>query len=135
MNKNILIGILVIIIVIGGLWALTQSGTGGIPGYTNPSPTSGDTAQPGSVTNGQPVPPAVTAVRAQAAASLGVDEGKVSILSAVEHDWTDGCLGLGGIAESCLQAITPGYEVTVEANGATHVYRTNIDGTVIREQK
>jgi hypothetical protein len=47
-------------------------------------------------------------------------------------DWPDGCLGLGGPAELCLAAITPGYAVTLEANGEQYAYRTNLEGTAVR---
>lgn len=102
----------------------TQSGT----------PTSADGAPPGSIHN-LPVPEAVAAVRKLAATLAGVAESKVTILTAFEKEWTDGCLGLGGPAESCIQAITPGYEVTVSVNGVEATYRTNDIGTSIRAVK
>lgn len=102
----------------------TQSGT----------PTSADGAPPGSIHN-LPVPEAVAAVRKLAATVAGVPESQVVILTAYEKEWSDGCLGLGGPAESCIQMITPGYEVTVSAGGKETVYRTNDSGTSIRKEK
>lgn len=98
------------------------------------APTSADNAPPGSIHN-LPVPKAVTAVKAQVAEKSGVDQGLVIVLTAYEKDWSDSCLGLGGPAESCLFAITPGYEVSVQVKGVEQKYRTNADGSVIRREK
>jgi hypothetical protein len=56
------------------------------------------------------------------------------ITAATAQDWSDGCLGLGGPAELCLAAITPGWHITVSAGSATWVYRTNSDGTALRQE-
>ena len=37
--------------------------------------------------------------------------------------------------ELCIQVITPGYEVTVQAQGSLRTYRTNGAGSVIRREK
>lgn len=95
--------------------------------------TSADNAPPGSIHN-LPVPDAVTAVKVKVASDLNINEGEVIVMSAYEKDWSDGCLGLGGPAESCIAVITPGYEVTVLAQGDERVFRTNSDGSVIREE-
>jgi hypothetical protein len=43
-------------------------------------------------------------------------------------------LGLGGIAESCLQALTPGFKVEMRAEGKTYVYRTDATGVTLRAE-
>lgn len=96
--------------------------------------TSADEAPPGSIHN-LPVPNAVAAVRAKIANDLGIREELVIILTVKENMWSDSCLGLGGPAESCLAVITPGYEVTAEAQGKSFTYRTNGEGSVLREEK
>lgn len=96
-------------------------------------PTSADNAPPGSMHN-LPVPEAVAAVKTLVASELNISEGKVIVMSAYEQDWSDGCLGLGGPAESCIMMITPGYQVTVLAQGSERTFRTNADGSVIREE-
>jgi len=95
--------------------------------------TSADNAPLGSIHN-LPVPKAVAEVKTKVATELSISEGTVVVMSAYEQDWSDGCLGLGGPAESCLMAITPGYEVTILASGSERVFRTNADGSVIREE-
>ena len=96
--------------------------------------TSADNAPPGSIHN-LPVPQAVAAVKTYAAQKSGVSEGLVIVMTAYQKDWSDGCLGLGGPAEGCLAAITPGYEVTVSIGGVEQTYRTNADGSVIRREQ
>lgn len=97
-------------------------------------PTSADNAPPGSIHN-LPVPEAITAVKKHVAEKIGVDEKLVIIITAYEKDWSDSCFGLGGPAESCLAAITPGYEVTIQIEGVEQKYRTNADGSEIRKEK
>ncbi|MEK7604610.1 MAG: hypothetical protein AAB442_02340 [Patescibacteria group bacterium] len=48
--------------------------------------------------------------------------------------WNDGCLGLGGPAESCLQALVPGFRVEMLAQGKTYLYRTDKTGVVVRAE-
>lgn len=46
--------------------------------------------------------------------------------------WSDGCLGLGGPAESCLMALVPGWQIRVESGSQWLVYRTNDSGSAVR---
>lgn len=115
----------------GRFGELSLKGLEQIETYT---PTSADNAPPGSIHN-LPVPDAVAAVKKHVAEKSGVSEGLVIVLTAYEKDWSDGCLGLGGPSESCLFAITPGYEVTVQVKGTEQKYRTNADGSEIRREK
>ncbi len=76
---------------------------------------------------------AVTAAAvARLAADLGLAEADVTVLSAEETEFTDGCLGLGGPADSCLQAITPGWLVMLSANGQEYEAHTDATGQQVR---
>ncbi len=76
---------------------------------------------------------AVTAAAvAQLAAELDLAESDVTVLSAVETEFSDGCLGLGGPAESCLQAITPGWLIMASANGQEYEVHTDATGQQVR---
>ena len=70
--------------------------------------------------------------RAALADKLDVKTKKVAVTKVVAQDWSDGCLGLGGAAESCLAAITPGYRVTLMSSSTTYYARTDTRGTVVR---
>ena len=80
----------------------------------------------------EPLPAAATVAVAQLAAALGVTEADVTVLSAEETEFSDGCLGLGGPAESCLQAITPGWLVMLSANGQEYEAHTDATGQQVR---
>jgi len=79
---------------------------------------------------------AMDAITASAAAvladDLGIAPDAITVVSAEEAEFSDGCLGLGGAEESCLQAITPGWVVTLSANGQEYVAHTNSNGTQVR---
>jgi hypothetical protein len=96
-------------------------------------PTSADNAPPGSIHN-LPVPPAVAAVRKYVATRLGVKEGAVIVTTAHEKEWPDACLGLGGSDEMCAQLITRGYEVMTQTASTKMTFRTNMDGSEIRQK-
>lgn len=63
---------------------------------------------------------------------LGVALGDVQVISAERTEFTDSCLGLGGPAESCLQAITPGWVVIVDVAGQMYEARTDETGQQVR---
>jgi|GEM_PF-1179461 len=56
---------------------------------------------------------------------LGISPDLVKVVSITEQEWSDGCLGLGKENESCLQALTPGFEAKLSAQGVTYTYRTD----------
>jgi hypothetical protein len=82
-----------------------------------------------------PVPEAVAAVRTKMANELSISEGTVIILSAYEEEWPNGCLGLAVADEMCTQSLVSGYQVTVLAQGNERIFRTNSNGSVVREEK
>jgi hypothetical protein len=79
-------------------------------------------------------PPAPALIVQQALADeLGVSLDQVVISVVEEVEWTDGCLGLGGPEESCLQAIVPGYRIQLSVDGKAYEYRTDLTGEVWRK--
>jgi hypothetical protein len=92
------------------------------PVVSEPLPPTGD------------LPSGVEAARQALAERLGVSVDEIEVVNYEQVDWSDGCLGLGGPAESCLAAITPGYAVTLEANGEQYNYRTDLEGLAVREE-
>lgn len=127
--------VLAVFVFVGGayLWQKGDRAPSGEQFLQNPPVTSGDNAPPGSIHN-MPVPPAVAAARTTVAQLVKVNESEVLILTAHEKEWPDSCLGLAAADEFCLQVITSGYEVTLRVKGQEYVYRTNSDGSVLREQ-
>lgn len=75
---------------------------------------------------------AFAAARDLLAGQLGIDPLAIRLVSAEMVEWQDGCLGLGGPEEICLQAITPGYRLILDAQGKQFEVRTNQDGSQVR---
>ena len=97
-------------------------------------PNSAEDAPPGSIHN-LPLPQAVAAVKSYVAKQEKVEEGKVLVLTAYEKTWSNGCLDLAREGEYCTMALVAGWEVTVEVEGETQVYRTNSTGSQIRRAR
>lgn len=133
MNKILLVGLFVAVLLGGGAyWTLANKPAPGA--QTNQMPvTSGENAGPGSI-HDMPVEPAAAQARKDLAVKLSVEEKSIVILQVAEATWSDGCLGLGGPAESCLQALVPGFSVELLAEGKTYTYRTDKTGAVLRAQ-
>ncbi len=92
-------------------------------------PMQPDTQQPGTEL---PATPAAERAREHLAEELGIALSEVEVLSATQEEWRDSCLGLGGPAENCLQAITPGWRVRLSANGQTYEAHTDRTGNRVR---
>jgi hypothetical protein len=78
------------------------------------------------------LPAAAVRAREQLAAEQGIDVGSVEVISFTQEEWTDSCLGMGGPAEMCLQVITPGWRVILEADGQTYKAHTDRTGDIVR---
>lgn len=72
--------------------------------------------------------------RQHLAERLGVDANDIVVEHIEPREWTDSCLGLGGPAESCLAAITPGFALQLVHDGKEYAYRTDQSGTVVRAE-
>jgi hypothetical protein len=83
----------------------------------------------------QEAPEAVqTRVLQQAAQEQNRPQASLRMVNATAEEWSDSCLGLGGPAELCLQAMTPGWRVTVTDGSASWTYRTDASGQAIRQE-
>lgn len=137
MNNKTIISFTIIIVFFGGAYWLISSQTSdeGASVVANQSPiTSGENPQPGSTVHDLPVEPAAALARKDLATKLSINENSIVIIQITETDWTDGCLGLGGPTESCLQALVPGFKVEMLAKGKTYFYRTDKTGGVVRPE-
>lgn len=128
-------GVLAIVIIGGGAY-LVLSNKPADTTTTSQSPivTSGENPQPGSTVHDLPVEPAAAVARKDLATKLSVEERSIVILQITDTTWNDGCLGLGGPTESCLQALVPGFKVEMLAKGKTYIYRTDKTGANVRAE-
>ena len=73
-------------------------------------------------------------IRNQVSEILGVPVESIQLESIEQMEWPDGCLGLGGPDESCIQAVTPGWLLVFTADGQEYRFRADQTGTVIRRE-
>jgi hypothetical protein len=80
------------------------------------------------------LPDAVLAARQALSEKEDIPVDEIEVVSYSEEEWPNACLGLAEEDEMCAQVITPGYQVTLEANGEEYIFRTDETGDVIREE-
>ncbi len=137
MSNKITLGIILVALVAGGVfyWQKTvlQPTTDTL---TNQMPvvTSGENPEPGSQVHDLPVEPAAAIARKDLATKLSIDEKNIVIMQITDMTWNDGCLGLGKLNESCLQALVPGFRVELLAKGKSYFYRTDKTGASFRAE-
>jgi hypothetical protein len=100
------------------------------------NPSTDDGTQPAISDESPAGDSAATGVKAREALAerLGVDANDIAVESIAAREWSDSCLGLGGPAESCLAAITPGFAMTLVHDGTTYLYRTDTSGESVRAE-
>lgn len=138
MNNKIITSLIIVVVFIGGVfWILSnKKGEVDTPIDVNQSPIIVDgNIEPGSTENELPVEPAAASARKDLANKLSVDEKSIVIMQITDTTWNDGCLGLGGPAEICLQALVPGFKVEMLVQGKTYIYRTDKTGDTLRAEK
>ena len=137
-NKTILVAVAILIVLGIGYWAYTSQPATPVQSTADTnqmgSTNSGENPEPGSTVHDLPVEPAAAVARKDLAIKLGIEERSIVIMQIEEKTWSDGCLGLGGDAESCLMALVDGFRVEMEAKGKTYVYRTDKTGASIRAE-
>ena len=90
---------------------------------------------PAATTPAPELPEAVTAAMQALSEAGDLSLGEIEVVSYEPQEWSDSCLGLGRANESCLQAITPGYQVVLRAGGEEIVFRTDETGAVVRREE
>ncbi len=62
----------------------------------------------------------------------GIAMEDMEVVDAQWTEWPDACLGLGEPDEVCAEVMTPGWELTIEAEGENYVVRTDDLGAEVR---
>ncbi len=65
----------------------------------------------------------------------GIPVEDMVVVEATSTEWPDACLGLGEPDEVCAELITPGWELTIHADGEYYVVRTDEFGDTIRVEQ
>jgi hypothetical protein len=83
---------------------------------------------------GIPNPSAAASNRAAVnlADQLGIDVGKVQIVSVEQVEWPDSSLGCPQPGQSYLMVITPGFRIILEANGEQVEYHADTQGNIVQ---
>lgn len=96
-------------------------------------PVTGQTSTPPALGATPILPPkAILDAQQWLASQLNMATDQILIIDVEQAEWTDSCLGLGRLNESCLQVITPGWRGTFQVNGVTYEIRTDETASVIR---
>ncbi len=114
---------------------LTACGPTAAPAVPTAPSTRPATTQPPSPPTSQPTvirdsqaPDAALSARQILAQQLHIRHDAITIVSAEKVEWPDGCLGISIEGISCIQVVTPGYEVVLEVNGRRYEYHTDETG-------
>lgn len=59
---------------------------------------------------------------------------KIIVLEVLEKDWPDACLGIAEKGQMCAQVITPGFSITLQTDDMLFKYRTDREGSVIKQE-
>jgi hypothetical protein len=84
--------------------------------------------QPAAAPDSSEIAPAAEAARLRLMDLLKVDSSTIRVVSVVDQDWPDGCLGVYKPDTKCTTLVVPGYRVTLEVRGSTYEIRTSRDG-------
>lgn len=74
----------------------------------------------------------VQAVLQDASRRSNLPSQELNIVRAQQRDWPDGCLGLALTGTFCSQAVVSGWQVTVNAEQQSFVYRTDNSGSLVK---
>jgi hypothetical protein len=114
----------------------------GVMGWSLPRPALGDEMAPAddatvpTWTRPAELPAEVRdRILPQVAEEQGVPLSALRVVNLTAETWSDGCLGLGGPAELCLAALTPGWRVVITDGDSVWTYRTDATGETVRQER
>lgn len=65
------------------------------------------------------------------AARLSISWLEISLVNGEQVDFPDSCLGIARPEMACMQVITPGYRIQLQAGGQVYTYVTNLEGSQV----
>ena len=75
--------------------------------------------------------PAAVAARQALADRISIETSAVTIQSVEEAMWRDSCLGVTVEGQICLDVITPGFKILLEASGKQYEAHTDENGSKV----
>lgn len=67
------------------------------------------------------------------AQDLGQPATTLTVESITAQTWPDGCLGLADVDEFCTMALVDGWQITLNVGNISYSYRSNKNGTIVRQ--
>ena len=89
-------------------------------------------AEPEQDLSGVDLEGALHATRVALAKELALTAGDIAVVTVEENEWRDSSLGCPKPGINYLQVITPGYNITLEAQGQRYEYHSNTNQRVVR---
>jgi len=77
-------------------------------------------------------PDVAEAAKRELSEAIGVAVEEIEIVRANQVEWTNTCLELGGTDEFCAQALTPGWRLTLRAEGEEYEVHTDLGADTVR---
>lgn len=124
-SPSLLLGTVAAALLIAACQPVTVPNSGG-PASSDGTPVALPSLEPEVVA-------AQAAAAAKLAESLGVDVAAITAISATPVEFSDSCLGIPNPVALCAAVVTPGYRITLTADGTTYVVHTNEDASVVLE--
>ena len=66
---------------------------------------------------------------AELSTRLGVKWAEIALISGEQVDFPNSCLGINTPGMACLDVITPGYRMQLQAGDAVYTYHTDLAGS------
>ncbi len=83
------------------------------------------------VTPGPEGLPVVNAARQAVSQDTGIPASQLDLVSLIQVEWSDTCLGVHLPNQVCAAAVIPGYRIILEYNNQQFEVHTNQDGTIV----
>ncbi len=96
-----------------------------------PQTSGNSTSSPTSTQSAADLSPAQRAAIASLSQSLNLSPEKITIASSESVTWPNGCMGVQRMGVMCAPNATPGFRITLSANGKQYEFHTNQDGSII----
>lgn len=91
-----------------------------------------DLVKPSTPVSDGGYPDAAFKARDFLAQELGLASDEIRIVNVEAVDWPDGCMDVIVMGQMCTMVVTPGYRVTLQAQGRLYELHTNTTGDSIR---
>jgi hypothetical protein len=95
------------------------------------TPPSSNQSAGGSQSFGPIIDSIILNVKNDLAQKISISLDKITVLEVDAVEWPDGSLGCGKPGTEYVQVVTPGFRISLEANGSIFFYHTNASKQII----